>query len=185
MTLADDHPGLLRVAEQELVERRAGHLEGLGGGRLDRLREVGVLLDGAVEGPEARAPLLDESGGGDRVLDAQGPEDLVRPGELGLADVEAGKLVPLQQEDPAPAPRERGGRAGAAWPAAADDSVEVTAAAPVIDPGWDVVTIGLRRQDRDRPLVLARAHGAVGEDAVLGDPLDGLVVDLLRVGRGG
>ena len=63
MPLADGHAGLLRVAEQELVERRAGHLEGLGRGGLDRFGEVGVLLGGAVDRPEARPPLPDESGG--------------------------------------------------------------------------------------------------------------------------
>src|SRR5262245_55922207 len=36
-------------------------------------------------------------------------------------------------------------------------------------------------QARDGLLGLARAHGPGGEDAVLGDPLDGLVEDLLRV----
>ena len=35
---------------------------------------------------------------------------------------------------------------------------------------------------RDRLLVLARAHAALGEDAPLGDPLDRPVEDLLRVG---
>ena len=38
MPLADGHAGLLRVTEQELVERRARHLEGLGRGRLRPLR---------------------------------------------------------------------------------------------------------------------------------------------------
>ena len=128
MPLADGHAGLLRVTEQELVERRAGDLDGLGGGRLDRFGEVGVLLDGAVDRPEARPPLPDESGGGDRVVDAELPEDLVGPGKLGLPDVEAGKLLALQQEDPASAPRERGGGAGAARAAADDDGVEVPVA---------------------------------------------------------
>src|SRR5215510_405956 len=40
----------------------------------------------------------------------------------------------------------------------------------------------LRVHARDRLLVLARAHGAGGEDLVLGDPLEGLVEDLLRIG---
>ena len=125
VALADGHPGLLGVAEEELVEGLARHLEGLGRRRLRGFREIGVLLRGAVDRPEARAPLPDEPGPRDRVLDAQGLEDLVGPGKLGLADVEARELLPLQEEDPAPPARERRGRAGAARPAADDGGVEV------------------------------------------------------------
>src|ERR1700757_3550834 len=40
----------------------------------------------------------------------------------------------------------------------------------------------LARRGDDGVLVIARAHAAVGEDAVLGDPFEGLFVDLLGVG---
>src|SRR5215470_19825962 len=102
MPLADVHAALLRVAQQEVVERRAGHLERLGGGGLGGFREVSVLLERAVERPEARAPLAHEARRIDRVVDAELPEDLVAPGELRLADVEAGELLSLQQEHAAP-----------------------------------------------------------------------------------
>src|SRR6516164_6344449 len=40
----------------------------------------------------------------------------------------------------------------------------------------------LARRGDDGVLVIARAHAAVGEDAVVGDPFEGLLVDLLGVG---
>src|SRR5262245_31789994 len=40
----------------------------------------------------------------------------------------------------------------------------------------------LARRGDDGVLVVTRAHAAVGEDAVVGDPFEGLLVDLLGVG---
>src|SRR5262249_59639932 len=103
MALADGHPALLRVTEQKIVERRARDLERLRRGRLGSLREVGVLFEGAVERPETRAPFPDEARRRDGVVDPEGPEDLVAPGKLRLADVESRELLALQQQDAAPA----------------------------------------------------------------------------------
>src|SRR5262245_23406089 len=138
MLLADIDSALLGVAQEELVERCAEHLKGLRSGGLDGLREVRVLFHGAVEPGEARAPLPNEPGAGDRVVHTELPEDLVAPGELRFPDVKARKLLPLQEEDPAPLPRERSGGAGAAGAPTDDDGVEVPVAGRGHALGWDV-----------------------------------------------
>src|SRR4051794_23814991 len=55
---------------------------------------------------------------------------------------------------------------------------------------WDVQTLGtvhfcvprvLPRRAEDRLLVFARAHTAIGENAVVGDPFEGLLIDLLGI----
>ena len=185
MLLAHGHPALLRVAEQDVVERRAGHLEGLGRGRLDGVREIGVLLGRAVDRPEARAPLLHEPGGGDGVPHPQGLEDLVAPGKLGLSDVEAGELLALEEQDPATPAGEEVATLEPPGPP------PTTATSKSHSPG-EATRSGCTRnvtaqesyglQREDRLLVLASAQATVGEDAVLGDPPDGLVEDLLCVG---
>src|SRR5437588_421782 len=56
---------------------------------------------------------------------------------------------------------------------------------PRVKPAGDIVwgpddaTVRSRRRRDDRILVVARAHAGVGEDAVVGDPLEGLLVDFL------
>ena len=88
---------------------------------------------------EAGAPLPDESGRRDRLVRAERPEDLVAPRELRFADVEAGEPLSLQQDDAPPAPRQRGGRAGAARPPAHDSHIEIPSVARHADRvqrGW-------------------------------------------------
>src|SRR5262249_42118059 len=82
MLLEHARAALLRMAQQDLVEFFPQHLKRLWCRRLQRIREVGVALVGAVGPAEARAPLLDEAGRGDRVAHAEGAEDLVRPRRL-------------------------------------------------------------------------------------------------------
>src|SRR4030095_9473398 len=106
------------------------------------------------------APLLDEAGRGDGVLDAEGLEDLVGPGKLGLPDVKARELLALQEEHPATPPGECGRGGGPTRPAADDGGVEVPRARSGHEPGLNGVAPRLRA--RDRLLVPARAHGAVG-----------------------
>jgi hypothetical protein len=88
----------LSVPEQDVVEALARDLVGLGGRRLHRAREIGVLGRPAVVRREARAPLVDEAGLQDEVLAAERAEDLVAPGELALADVEARERLALQEQ---------------------------------------------------------------------------------------
>jgi hypothetical protein len=113
------------MAEEDLVEPRPRHLDGLRRGRFHRGREICILLGSAVEGPEARPPLLHESCGGDRLVDAQGAEDLVTPGKLGFADVESRKPVTLEEEDLAPVPGQRGGGTGTARSSPDDRDIEI------------------------------------------------------------
>jgi len=57
----------------------------LGGGG-----EVGVLLDRAVRGDERRAPLVDEAGARERLVEAELAPELAAPRQLRLADVKRG-----------------------------------------------------------------------------------------------
>ena len=86
------------VLQEHLVEDGPRHLEGLRRRGLHRGREVRIALAAAVEGGEARAPLLDEAGRADGLVDAELAENLVGPGKLRLADVEARKNVPFQDQ---------------------------------------------------------------------------------------
>ena len=107
---SDHGPAGSRVLEQEMVELGAGHLEGLGSRGLGRLGKVSVLLGAAVRREEARAPLADEAGGRDFFLHPESSEDLVAPGQLRFADVEAREGGLLEHDHGAPLSSEHGGR---------------------------------------------------------------------------
>ena len=119
--------GSVGVAEQHLVEAGARHLVGPRHRGLDRGGEVDVGGGCAVDLREARAPLLDEAGRADGFVDAELPEDLVGPGKLRLADVEAREHVAFQHQHAPARPRQRGRHARACRPSADDGDVVVPA----------------------------------------------------------
>ena len=135
--LQDLGSAALGVPEQHVVEALARHLVGLRGLCLHRAREVGVLGRAAVVRREARAPLVDEARLQDEVLAAERAEDLVAPGELALADVEARERLALQEQHTVTLACELRRRGGAARPSADHRHLVVPASRHVNGlPGW-------------------------------------------------
>ena len=115
------------VLEEKLIEYGPRHLEGLRRRGLHRGRKVRIPLAEAVEGREARAPLLHEAGRADGFVDTELAEDLVGPGKLRLADVKAREHVAFQHQHAPAGPRQSRGHARAARPSADDGDVVVPA----------------------------------------------------------
>ncbi len=123
--LVDFDPGFTRAIEQDLVELLPADLVGLRARDLFRAVEFDRTAGAAVVGRKLHAPLDRKAGGLDPLGEAELGEGIVGRRDQRLADVEAGKALPLEQHDPVPAGGERNGRRAARGPAASDGEIEV------------------------------------------------------------
>ena len=119
--LADLHPPLAGVLEQHLVELAARHLEGPL--RLAVRAAVEIDLAGAVVHDELETLLLDVIDLVELVEDPEVLEDGEAEGGDRLADVEAGELGALEDEDLAPSLSEPGAAGRTRGTAANDHDV--------------------------------------------------------------
>ena len=136
MALADVRAARRRMTKEQLVELRARHLPRLWTRDAGSDAEVGEAFDAAVSGHERRAPLFRKAGAADQRVRADRDQRIVGRREERLADVEPGKLIPLEDDDAVSGAREPRRRRRSRRPAARDDDVAIPRHGGVVCIKW-------------------------------------------------
>ena len=125
-----------RAAEEQLVERVAGNLEGMVPAGVERVREVVAGRPFVVAGIDEARTALQEKAGAHVVEDADGLEHIHAVGQERFAQVKARMVLALEDDDP-PSPRRQPRRANrAGGPTPDDDGVEGHSAVFGGGPSW-------------------------------------------------